>query len=91
MIELRDNLEKRDILVTDDMFMNAIIASIPDIFKPTVNALVVYSAREKDKTKKVTPAELIATIRAEAMGYATKRNESTNYAGNSSNRGRGNF
>jgi hypothetical protein len=74
----------------DDMFNNTIIASIPDIFKPTVNALVVVASKTSSK---VTPQELIATIRAEAMGYVKKgqgKKESANYAGNT-NRGRGRF
>ena len=86
MIELRDSLAKRDITMTDNMFNNTIIALIPDIFKPTVNALIVVSAKQEEKL----PPELISTIRAEAMGYIHKgqpKKESANYAGNSNNRG----
>lgn len=91
MIEIRDSLKTRDIDINDDMFINTIIASVPDVFKPTINALVVISSKS-ESGKKLKPAELISTIRAESMGYI-KRNqqkkESANYAGN--NRGRGGF
>jgi hypothetical protein len=90
MLEICDSLETRGIKMEDNMFNNTIIASIPDIFKPTVNALVVVASKTE---KEITPLELIATIHAEAMGYVKKgqgKKESANYARNS-NRGRGNF
>jgi hypothetical protein len=90
MLEIHDSLETRGITMTNDMFNNTIIASIPNVFKPTVNALVVVAAKNEDE---LTPEELISTIRAEAMGFVKKgqgRKESVNYAGNT-NRGRGGF
>ena len=91
MIDIRDNLEKRDILISDEIFVNTIIASIPDVFKSTINALIVVSSKTDTK---LTPQELISTIRAEATSYIKRREgrkESANYAGNNNFRGRGSY
>ena len=83
LIEIQDSLTKRDVIISDEMFINTITASIPDMFKPTINALIVVSSKTDNK---LTPEELIATIRAEAMGHTRKKDgkkELANYAGNS--------
>lgn len=91
MIEIRDSLEKQNIKINDDIFINTIIASIPHTFQSTVNALIVVSAKTRTK---LTPQELIATICANAMGHVKRhqgtKKESANYARNF-NRGRGGF
>ena len=89
MIEIHDNLEKRVIFIDRDQFNNTITASIPNVFKPTINALIVVSIKTKTK---LTSEELISTIRAEAQGHITKpmgKKEAANFAGNT--RGRGGF
>ena len=72
------------------MFINTIIASIPDTFQPTINALVVVHSHMNQELK---PAKLVAAIHAEVLSYFKKseqKKESAHYAG-SSNRGRGSF
>ena len=59
MIQIKDNLEKRNIHINDDVFINTIIASIPKVFSPTINALIIVSSKTKTK---LTPQELIASI-----------------------------
>ena len=47
MIQIKDNLEKRNIHINDDVFINTIIASIPKVFSPTINALIIVSSKTK--------------------------------------------
>ena len=68
MIEIQDSLQVQSIAINDDMFVNTIIASIPDTFQPTINALVVHS-HTKEQLK---PPKLIAAICAEALSYVKK-------------------
>ena len=71
------------------MFVNTIIASIPDTFWPTINTLVVVHTHAKEKLQ---PPKLIAVIHAKVL-YVKKgkqKKESAHYAG-SSNRGKGSF
>ncbi|KAJ3924720.1 MAG: hypothetical protein NXY57DRAFT_1081914 [Lentinula lateritia] len=91
LLEIRDSLEARKITIPEEMFNNTIIASIPNIFKPTINALVVVAART---SVPLTTRELVLTIRAEASGHTrgqSGKKESANYAGGNFNRGRGGF
>ncbi|KAF8830169.1 hypothetical protein HHX47_DHR2000553 [Lentinula edodes] len=91
LLEIRDSLEAWKITIPEEMFNNTIIASIPNIFKPTINALVVVAART---SVPLTTRELVSTIRAEASGHTrgqSGKKESANYAGGNSNRGRGGF
>ena len=90
MIKIKDSLAVQDIVINDDMFVNTIIASIPDTFWPTINALVVMHSHAKEKLQ---PPKLIAAICAEVLSYVKRgkqKKESAHYAG-SSNRGRGSF
>ena len=90
MIEIRDSLTVQDIAINDKMFINTIIASIPDTFWPTINTLVVVHSHAKEK---LNPLKLIAVIHAEVLSYVKKseqKKESAHYAG-SSNRGKGSF
>ena len=87
MIKIRDSLITQGIDINDNIFNNTIISSIPNEFRPTIYALVIISAKNKDKLK---PAELISTICAEAMGYSMRneqKKESAHYAGNSQGKG----
>ena len=59
MIKIRDSLLTRGIDINDDIFNNTIISSIPNKFRPTINALVIISAKNEEKLK---PTELISTI-----------------------------
>ena len=88
MISIRDDLTTRGIDINDNIFVNTIMSSVPDTFKATINALAVFSVKAD---KKLSPAKLISTIRAESMVHQMRhdhKKESANYAGN---RGRGGF
>ncbi|KAJ3916873.1 hypothetical protein F5877DRAFT_80491 [Lentinula edodes] len=91
LLEIRDSLEARKITIPKEMFNNMIIASIPNIFKPMINALVVVAAR---MSVPLTTRELVSTIHAEASGHTrgqSGKKESANYAGGNFNCGRGGF
>ncbi|KAF5370263.1 hypothetical protein D9757_012011 [Collybiopsis confluens] len=64
MLDVRDSLDKRGISIPDEMFVNTITASVPDTFKPTINALIIVYSKS-DRTLK--SSELISTIQAESV------------------------
>lgn len=86
MIEVRDSLLTQSIDMNDSIFNNTIISSIPNKFRPTIDALVIVTSKHGEV---LTPAELIATIHTEARGGYVKCNEQkrefANYVGNTSN------
>ena len=58
MINIRNDLMMRGININDSIFVNTIMSSVPNTFKPMINALAIFSVKSD---KKLNPSKLIST------------------------------